>query len=529
MGWTIGGDVTVDRSGGSQSDCAALLTPGSTIGQRINGAAAVGDRLTARCAVRGEAIVTLAILDAGGEELAVSQEQVSVPEWIAVEASIEAPPGARSLEVRVEATTGSARLDDVSIERTQVLTDQALGNPGFENRRGSIKGWTAFNNARLDRSRAAGGTWSLKTFGPFSRPNDASGAHRTFDVEPGAAYEATATCLTPADDSILGTANRSILKIEFLDASGAIVELKEITILDGAECPEDEWVTRSLEATAPANAATARLLFAFFQPKHERGAVWFDDVQCRRTDIGSEPGADYDETYGPHGVGLFNPGFELTPLGAPWLVADGHWSHNNERQYYHPDAVGVEDGCLVIHSLRRPHAGLRYVSGYIELGKETGQVYGRWEMRARLASGQGIWPAMWLLPTDGTWPPEIDVLELIGHEPDVVHHSYHWGPLPEGTKPWSVDQTATASTRSTDFSQAFHEFAVEWTPDAIRWFVDGDLSFEHVGATPDVPMYLILNTAVGGHWPGYPDDSTVFPQSLQIDRVRVFEFEATTP
>ncbi|MCA9245297.1 MAG: family 16 glycosylhydrolase, partial [Phycisphaerales bacterium] len=142
-------------------------------------------------------------------------------------------------------------------------------------------------------------------------------------------------------------------------------------------------------------------------------------------------------------------------------------------------------------------------------------VYGRIEVSAKLPGTQGIWPAHWMLPDSREWPPEIDIMELLGHQPTRVHMTHHWGV-------WPNVQSHTGSFDGSDFTAGFHEFAIEWSPDRIDWFVDGALRFSSTNTIPTEPFYVILNTAVGGDWPGAPNGSTVFPQLHEIDYVRVY-------
>jgi beta-glucanase (GH16 family) len=113
----------------------------------------------------------------------------------------------------------------------------------------------------------------------------------------------------------------------------------------------------------------------------------------------------------------------------------------------------------------------------------------------------------------GTWPPEIDIMELLGHEPTRVYMTHHWGA-------WPNVQSHGGSYAGPDFSQDFHTFAIEWRPGLLIWLVDGVLRFVSTTHVPDEPFFIILNTAVGGDWPGNPDQTTVFPQYHEIDYVR---------
>lgn len=206
-------------------------------------------------------------------------------------------------------------------------------------------------------------------------------------------------------------------------------------------------------------------------------------------------------------------GTEIDP--ARWRIEDAALVKNNELQYYTPQEVYLEDGCLVLRSSRRAMGGRAYTSGLVETRGLFEQAYGRFEVRAQVPKGQGIWPAHWMLPADGTWPPEIDIMEYLGHEPTRVHMTNHWGR-------WPRNASKSASFEGPDFSAGFHTFAVEWHPERIDWFVDGVLRASSDAAVPSAPFYLILNTAVGGDWPGNPDETTVFPVHHRIDYVRVY-------
>ena len=208
-----------------------------------------------------------------------------------------------------------------------------------------------------------------------------------------------------------------------------------------------------------------------------------------------------------------------------WIIADGHWSYNGEEQYYTPDEVYIHEGNLRIRSRFRSYQGLEFTSGHIE--SRHYQRYGRIDIKARLPGTQGLWPALWLLPASHGWPPEIDILELLGQDPHTIHMSNHWGPLPEGASPWDVGQTATQHFTGPDFTEDFHLFSLEWTADSLRWLVDETVRFVSTQGIPHQAMYLIMNTAVGGFWPGSPNANTIFPQYHDIDYVRFYTADET--
>ncbi|MFO0856390.1 MAG: glycoside hydrolase family 16 protein [Phycisphaerales bacterium] len=210
--------------------------------------------------------------------------------------------------------------------------------------------------------------------------------------------------------------------------------------------------------------------------------------------------------------------FAGTQLNAgSWNVLDIAWPHNGEAQYYHPSAVTVAGGTMTITSTNVPRGGRSYTSGRLDTSNKQEFLFGKFEMRAKLPRTQGLWPAFWLLPGSDIWPPEIDIMELLGHQPSRTYASNHWGPTAgpqHQTTPWD----------GPDFSSSYNIFACEWWPDRVDFFVNGNLIGTHREQIPQEAMYIILNTAVGGFWPGYPDATTVFPQRFDVDFVRVSQW-----
>lgn len=204
---------------------------------------------------------------------------------------------------------------------------------------------------------------------------------------------------------------------------------------------------------------------------------------------------------------------------------------NNELQYYtdRPENILVEDGMLKITARQEEYEGSSYTSGRILTRGKLEQTYGRFEARIKLPWGQGVWPAFWLLgdDSDGTvsWPQigEIDIMENRGQEPTLINGSVH-GPGYSGanaiTKPYELLDDR--------FDTGFHIFGVEWGPNYINYYVDGTLynQITPVDVTGEWVFnhnfYIIINLAVGGNYVGSPDESTVFPQEMLVDYVRVY-------
>jgi hypothetical protein len=166
--------------------------------------------------------------------------------------------------------------------------------------------------------------------------------------------------------------------------------------------------------------------------------------------------------------------------------------------------------------LRQFTWGRSYSSGLLTSKGSFSQTYGVFEIRAKMPRGKGLWPAFWLLPASGAWPPELDVLEILGDNPQKLYVSWHsneGGTHSSESKPIDVPDT----------SAEFHTFSIDWTKESIIWFFD-DIQVASKPTPEDFhqPMYMLLNLAVGGGWPGAPDTTTEFPARYSIDWVRVY-------
>jgi beta-glucanase (GH16 family) len=186
-----------------------------------------------------------------------------------------------------------------------------------------------------------------------------------------------------------------------------------------------------------------------------------------------------------------------------------------ERQYYVSDAFELEDGLLKIRADKRQVDDRQYSSGIITTQELFDQQYGRFEIRAKLPSGKGMWPAFWLLPIRKNYPLELDVLEVLGDQPDTIHMSHHWRASDGST------QDMTRSYSGPDFSKGFHNFSLEWSADSLIWRIDGIERARAADGIPHEAMFLLVNLAVGGAWPGDPDETTPFPGYYLVDYVRV--------
>lgn len=240
------------------------------------------------------------------------------------------------------------------------------------------------------------------------------------------------------------------------------------------------------------------------------------------------------------------PGWKLTwrdefdgPAGSKpdplkWTPRVGQATANKELEYYSDRAENLQldgNGFLVITARKEQYMGSQYTSARIESGKKFEQRYGRFESRIKIPRGQGIWPAFWIMgnnPEVG-WPQrgELDIMENRGREPTINVGAMH-GPGYSGAQDFRAEYEIAEGVWMN-----FHVFALEWEENVVRWYVDdnlyqtrtpqdladrgGDLEWVY-----DHPFYVIFNVAVGGAFPGNPDETTPFPQQLQADYVRVY-------
>ena len=233
-----------------------------------------------------------------------------------------------------------------------------------------------------------------------------------------------------------------------------------------------------------------------------------------------------------------------SPDGSPvdkkrWTAEVGGkgWG-NRELEYYtdRQENAFQSKGSLVIKAIKERFTGKdgisrQYTSARLITKHTFVATYGRFEARIKVPRGQGIWPAFWLLGNDIDkvgWPTcgEIDIMELIGKEPGTIHGTIH-GPGYSGAKGLSSSYSLKTNE---PFADAFHLFAVEWEPGVLRFYCDDNL---YKTLTPanlpegtnwvyNHPFFILLNVAVGGNWPGPPDSTTTFPQTMLVDYVRVY-------
>lgn len=206
---------------------------------------------------------------------------------------------------------------------------------------------------------------------------------------------------------------------------------------------------------------------------------------------------------------------------------NGDGGGNNELQYYTSRSVNsyIDSGRLVIAALKENYSGKAYTSARMRTLFKGDWLYGRFEVRAKLPYGQGLWPAIWMLPSDweyGGWPAsgEIDIMELLGHQTNRVYGTIHYGADPQHHLQKGGSYTLPSGT----FAGGYHTFTVEWDSTHFVWYVDGVAYYVANAQSPfDRRFHMLLNVAVGGNWPGAPDEFTTFPQTMYVEYVRVYK------
>lgn len=226
--------------------------------------------------------------------------------------------------------------------------------------------------------------------------------------------------------------------------------------------------------------------------------------------------------------------FDGNKLDSWWSYEiGGHGWGNNELQYYQEANTTVTDGYLIITARKENKEGKDYTSSRLITKEKKEFQYGRVDIRALLPKGQGIWPALWMLGSNISevdWPRcgEIDIMEMIGGtgKDNTLHGTAHWDD--SGKHTYRGGSTTLPDGKI--FADEFHVFSILWDSTSITWFLD-DVQYYVMDTTPSEmsefnnKFYFIFNVAVGGNWPGSPDEITTFPQRLIVDYVRVFQNE----
>ena len=430
-----------------------------------------------------------------------------------------------------------------------------LINSGFE--AGSLTNWTAFggnNYSVSDASIAHDGVNYYKVYGQFNSTTNYTGIYQDNPSAPGAIYSADGWAYSLSSDNINGQ-DLIWLEVSFRDASGnalalyrsAAVNGNNIISLGGLNTWLDLTITNQCSFTnpsklillpgtvtnavaslvAPAGTASVRYQVVFEQGSdNANGSMYFDDLTLNQTGgtvVTPPPPPQWNIVWDDE----FN-GTAINP--AIWTFENGNnggWG-NNELEYYtgRTNNAYVSNGFLHIVARQESTNGFSFTSARMKTqGLYATPTYGRFEWRAKLPAGVGMWPALWMMGTNFPlvgWPGcgEIDVVENNGSNPDFVQGSLHSN---------GGDPTAIHNFTGGESVTNFHTYLLDWEPGSIKWFVDGQVYETQSSQTPfNAPFFFLMNLAVGGQYVGSPTISqikagTVFPAELQVDYVRIYE------
>jgi beta-glucanase (GH16 family) len=365
--------------------------------------------------------------------------------------------------------------------------------------------------------------------------------------------------LTVLDASQTRTTTASVIKFYFnLDKASTSAATVDYTLVDGTATAPADYAAASGTVTIPANQTQTTLDVTI---KGNALNLRQDNLQftiqlsnCKSCSLGTSSAKGTilteDGTYLPTdntgyttpnsypGYTLIwsdefsGPALDLTSWNQEIGNGTGGWG-NNELEYYTASSKNtfLSNGNLIIEARKEPIGGFNYSSGRMTTQNKKSFKFGRIDIRAKLPVAKGMWPALWMLGSNITtvgWPSsgEIDIMELVGTFPNRISGTIHW----RSAAGAMTYQGADYYLPSGDFSQQFHVFSIVWQQDIIKWYVDDNLFLTKTAAdlggavNPfNADQFFLFNVAVGGNWPGPPDASTVFPQRMFVDYVRVFQ------
>ena len=362
-----------------------------------------------------------------------------------------------------------------------------------------------------------------------------------------------------SDASQARSTSETVMHVQFtLNKTTTVPVSVDYTLKDGTATAGKDYIAASGTVTIPANKTMADLSIAIKgDPTNTRQAnltfniVLSNPKSCTiaaataQGMIITEDGTNLSTDTSGYRTPLSYPGYTLLwsdefsgdKIDAnTWNFETGNGDNgwgNHELEYYtnSPKNVFVSNGNLIIEARKETISGFNYTSARMTTQNKKAFTFGRIDIRAKLPVAKGMWPALWMLGSNIStlsWPAcgEIDIMELIGTNPNTTHSTLHWGASSQSHA--SKGDAYTLS--SGDFSQQFHVFSAVWVKDSIKFLLDDHLyltvSKTDVGTANypfNGPQFFIFNVAVGGDWPGPPDNSTSFPQRMFVDYVRVFQ------
>lgn len=220
-----------------------------------------------------------------------------------------------------------------------------------------------------------------------------------------------------------------------------------------------------------------------------------------------------------HATLIFSDEFNGTSLDtAKWNATS--YNLPGAENAYNPAMVSVDGGNLILQLQHIPWLGQPYSGGQVDTDHKFLPIYGYFEARVKPPRGTGFHSSWWLWPDNNIWPPELDIVEFRGGQPNRAHITHHWF---DATRP-NNDGYGKTVFEGPDFTADFHVFGLEWGPEVLIWYIDGVERFRSTDHVPTQAFRLQLDLALGG-WAGWPpDETTVFPAYFLVDYVRVFSY-----
>jgi beta-glucanase (GH16 family) len=437
---------------------------------------------------------------------------------------------------------------DLAAHAANILT-----NPGFEADPSAtnIVGWMTYgaNTYNETGPAAHSGTNYFKVYQAFIGSVNYNGIFQDNISAPGVVFSANGWAYTLSSDKVAGQ-NAVWIEVTFRDAQAKILALYRSTVITtniiaSGAFPTSQWVNLQITnqydpntflitnttstLVAPPGTSFVRYQILFQgDANNSAGSMYFDDLTLNR--LSAAPMGNWNIVWSDE----FN-GTSINPNIWTFDIGNGGWG-NSELEYYTSNSQNayVSNGLLNIVARQQSANGSSYTSARMKTEGLFSRTYGRFEWRAKLPEGLGFWPALWMLGTNIAstnvgWPScgEIDVVENKGSNPTNVQGSIHSGG--NATQVYTLPGSSVTN---------FHSYMLEWTSNAINWFVDGIL-YENqtnwggssLGPYPepfDRPFFLIMNLAIGGAYLGNPSQATinsnsVFPAVMQVDYVRIYD------
>lgn len=447
---------------------------------------------------------------------------------------------------------------------TRVHAANLLVNPGFEmdppGQPTTIPGWTRYglgNTYGQTGGNAHTGTNYFKVYQGFIGAVNDNGIHQDYLSAPGATYSAEGWAYTSATDTLAGQ-NIAWIEVTFRDATAKVLALYKsalvtTNLIATGAFAKNTWIKLAVtNQYDPAGFAVTNTVSSLVAPagtsyvrdqimlrgdaNNSNGSMYFDDLVLSQTAAASLSNWNlvWNDEFNSNSINTNNWSFEI---GDGSVYGNPGWG-NNELEYYtgRSQNAYATNGVLHIVAQKETFGGKSYTSARMKSESKFTKKYGRFEFRAKLPAGVGFWPALWMMPESpvyGGWPVsgEIDILENNGNSPTNVQGTLHYG------SPGNDNYATQVLTLPGGSVTNFHNYVLEWSTNAVLWFVDGLLYesqtnwFSSGGTYPapfDQPFYLIMNLAIGGNYVGNPSSTAinagaVFPGEIQVDYIRVYD------